>query len=319
MSALYLTEDDVAWLLDIDTAIECVEEAIRQLGSERAENQPRRRVRGGEGSMLHVLSAGAEYLGYTGYKAYSTTRKGARFQFGLFDAKTGQPAALIEANLLGQMRTGAASGVATKYMARPDAKIVGCFGTGLQARTQLKAVCSVRRIERVEVYGRSDDRRQRFADEMAELCNVPVKAMHSPDEVAAEKDIVICATTSNVPLFDGHVLSEGTHLNVIGSNYLAKTEIDVTTVRRADHIVCDSIEACQLEAGDFVPALEDGSLTWSRVHELSEVVHGRETGRANFEDITLFKSVGLALEDLAVAVRILEKARIEGLGQPLPF
>jgi alanine dehydrogenase len=319
MSALYLTEDDVAWLLDIDTAIECVEEAIRQLGSERAENQPRRRVRGGDGSMLHVLSAGAEYLGYTGYKAYSTTRAGARFQFGLFDAKTGQPAALIEASLLGQMRTGAASGVATKYMARPDAKIVGCFGTGLQARSQLKAVCSVRRIERVEVYGRSDARRQRFADEMAELCNVPITAMHSPDEVAAEKDIVICATTSNVPLFDGHVLSEGTHLNVIGSNYLAKTEIDVTTVRRADHIVCDSIEACKLEAGDFVPALEDGSLAWSRVHELSEVVHGRETGRANSEDITLFKSVGLALEDLAVAVRILEKARIEGIGQPLPF
>lgn len=319
MSALYLTEDDVAWLLDIDTAIECVEEAIRQLGSERAENQPRRRVRGGEKSMLHVLSAGAEYLGYTGYKAYTTTRAGARFQFGLFDSNTGQPAAIIEANLLGQMRTGAASGVATKYMARPDAKIVGCFGTGLQARSQLKAVCSVRRIERVEVYGRSAERRQRFADEMAELCNVPITVMHSPDEVAAEKDIVICATTSHVPLFDGHVLAEGTHLNVIGSNYLTKTEIDVTTIRRSDHIVCDSIEACKLEAGDFVPALEDGSLDWVRVHELSEVVHGRETGRAHPEDITLFKSVGLALEDLAVAVRILEKARSEGVGQPLPF
>lgn len=319
MSALYLTEDDVAWLLDIDTAIECVEEAFRQFGAERVENQPRRRVRAGDGSMLHVLSAGADYLGYSGYKAYATTRAGARFQFGLFDAKTGQPAAIIDANLLGQMRTGAASGVATKYMARPDAKIVGCFGTGLQARTQLKAVCSVRRIERVEVYGRGDDRRQRFADEMAELCNVPVKAMHSPEDVAAEKDIVICATTSNVPLFDGHALAEGTHLNVIGSNYLAKTEIDVTTLRRADHIVCDSIDACKLEAGDFVPALEDGSLDWSRVHELSAVVHGNRTGRAHPEDITLFKSVGLAMEDLAVAVRVLEKARIEGIGQPLPF
>lgn len=319
MSALYLTEDDVAWLLDIDTAIECVEEAFRQFGAERVENQPRRRVRAGDGSMLHVLSAGADYLGYSGYKAYATTRAGARFQFGLFDAKTGQPAAIIDANLLGQMRTGAASGVATKYMARPDAKIVGCFGTGLQARSQLKAVCSVRRIERVEVYGRRDDRRQRFADEMAELCNVPVKPMHSPEDVAAEKDIVICATTSNVPLFDGHALAEGTHLNVIGSNYLAKTEIDVTTLRRADHIVCDSMDACKLEAGDFVPALEDGSLDWSRVHELSAVVHGRRTGRAHPEDITLFKSVGLAMEDLAVAVRVLEKARIEGIGQPLPF
>lgn len=319
MTALYLTEDDVAWLLDIDTAIDCVEEAFRQWGSERADNQPRRRVRSGDGTILHTLSAGAEFLGYTGYKAYVTTRAGARFQFGLFDARTGQPAALIEANLLGQMRTGAASGVATKCMARPDAKIVGCFGTGFQARAQLKAVCSVRRIERVEFYGRNDDRRQKFAEEMQEFCNVPVVPLHSPEEVAAEKDIVICATTSHAPLFDGHALAEGTHLNVIGSNYLSKTEIDVTTIRRADHIVCDSREACKLEAGDFVAALEDGSLDWSRVHELPEVLHGRETGRAHAEDITLFKSVGLALEDLAVAVRVFEKARIEGIGQALPF
>lgn len=319
MSALYLTEDDVAWLLDIETAIECVEEAFRQFGLERADNQPRRRVRTGEGSLLHVLSAGAEYLGYAGYKAYVTSRSGARFHFHLYDSRSGQPAALIEANLLGQMRTGAASGVATKAMARPDATVVGCFGTGFQARSQLKAVCSVRRIERVEVYGRSDERRKVFAAEMAELCNVPVAPRHSPEEVAADKDIVICATTSPVPLFDGHALSEGTHLNVIGSNSLRRAEIDVTTVRRADYIACDSQEACKIEAGDFVAALEDGSLDWSRIHDLSDVLHGRETGRAHPEDITLFKSVGLALEDLAVAVRVFERARIEGIGQTLPF
>ena len=160
MSALYLTEEDVAWLLDINGAIESVEDAFRQWGDERAEHQPRRRVAGGHGATLHVLSAGSEPLGYVGYKSYVTTPKGARFQFGLFDAKTGQPVALIEANLLGQMRTGAASGVATKFMARPDAKIVGCFGTGFQAKAQLKAVCSVRRIERIEVYGRDDSRRR---------------------------------------------------------------------------------------------------------------------------------------------------------------
>ena len=319
MPALYLNEDDIAWLLDMDTAIDCVEAAFRQWGEERADNQPRRRVEGGNGTLLHVLSAGAEYLGYVGYKAYVTTRTGARFQFGLYDARTGQPAALIEANLLGQMRTGATSAVATKYMARPDAKFVGCFGTGFQARAQLKAVCSVRRIERVEVYGRHDDRRKLFADEMSELCNVPVVPTHSPEDVAAEKDIVICATSSRVPLFDGHALAEGTHINAIGSNYRSKAEIDVTTIRRSDHIVCDSLDACKLEAGDFVPALEDGSLDWARVHELSDIVLDRETGRAHPEDITLFKSVGLALEDLAVAVRVLEKARVEGIGQPLPF
>jgi alanine dehydrogenase len=318
MSAIYLSEDDVTWLLDMDAAIECVEESFRQWADAQAENQPRRRSSAG-GATLHVLSAGAAYLGYVGHKSYVTTRTGARFFFTLYEAEKGQPVAMIEASLLGQMRTGAASGVATKYMARPDATVVGCFGTGYQARSQLKAVCSVRRVERVDVYGRDDKRRRAFADEMAEYCSVPMIPVHTPEQAVAEKDIVICATTSKVPLFDGHMLSEGTHLNVVGSNYLTKAEIDVTTIRRADYIVCDSVDACRLEAGDFVPALEDGSLDWSRVHELSDVVVGRETGRAHREDITLFKSVGLGLEDLAVAVRVFQRAREQGLGRPLPY
>jgi len=318
MPAIYLTEDDVAWLLDMDSAIESVEEAFRQWAFEKADNQPRRRARAGNAT-VHVLAAAAEYLNYVGCKTYVTTRGGNRFQFVLSELEHGHPVALIEANLLGQMRTGAASGVATKYMARPDARIVGCFGTGFQARAQLKAICSVRRIERVDVYSRNDERRRAFADEMSEYCNVPTVAVHSPDEAAAEKDIVLCATSSKEPLFDGHILEEGTHVCAIGSNYLTKAEIDVTTIRRADHVVCDSLEACQLEAGDFAPAIQDGSLDWSRVHELSDVVVGRETGRALPEDITLFKSVGLGLEDLAVAVRIYQRARLEGLGRPLPF
>jgi alanine dehydrogenase len=318
MSAIYLTEDDVAWLLDMDTAIDCVEETFRQWACGKADNQPRRRSSAGS-AMLHVLSAGAEYLGYLGHKSYVTTRSGARFQFTLSDANDGQPVALIEANLLGQMRTGATTAVATKYMARPDAAVVGCFGTGFQARAQLKAICCVRRIERVDVYSRNGERRRAFAEEMAEFCGVPMTAVHTPEEAAAEKDIVVCATASKVPVFDGHVLSEGTHINAVGSNYLSKAEIDVTTIRRADRIVCDSLDACQIEAGDFVPALEDGSLDWSRVHELADVVVDRETGRALPEDITLFKSVGLGLEDLAVAARIFERARAEGVGRPLPF
>ena len=318
MAAIYLTEEDVAWLLDMDTAIDCVEEAFRQMASSKTENQPRRRSTAA-GATLHVLSAAADYLGYVGHKSYVTTRTSARFQFQLWDSNEGQPVAIIEANLLGQIRTGAATGVATKYMARPDATVVGCFGTGFQARSQLKAVCSVRRIERIDIYGRNGDRRLAFADEMSEFCGVPANAVHTPEEAASDKDIVVCATTSKVPVFDGHALNEGVHVNAVGSNYLTKAEVDVTTIRRADHIVCDSLDACRLEAGDFVPALEDGSLDWPRVHELCDVVVDRETGRAHPEDITLFKSVGLGIEDLAVAVRIYERAREEGLGRPLPF
>jgi ornithine cyclodeaminase/alanine dehydrogenase-like protein (mu-crystallin family) len=269
--------------------------------------------------MLHTMSAAAEYLGAAAWKAYTTTREGARFHVGLYDAAAGELRAVIEADYLGQLRTGAASGVATEYMARPDAKLVGLFGTGKQARTQLKAICTVRRIERVEVYSRDAQRRTAFAEEMSEFCGVEVVPSSIPDDVAAEKDIVITATTSKSPLFEGRALEEGTHLNVVGSNFLGKAEIDVDTVRRTQHIVCDSIEACRVEAGDFVAALEQGVTDWRLMTELGDVVSGRQTGRATPDDITLFKSVGLAIEDLALAAKIAELAAQEGLGKPLPF
>ena len=317
MSVLYLTEEDVRELLDMETAIEVVEEAFRQLGQGRAENVPRGRAKA-DGVMLHTMCAAAEYLQMAAWKCYTTTADGPRFHVGLYDA-TGRMQALIEADFLGQLRTGAASGVATEYMARPDAKVVGLFGAGVQARTQLKAVCTVRRIERVEVYCRDGDGRHDFADEIAEYCAVEVIPVAIPDEVAAEKDIIITATTSRTPVFDGKVIEEGTHLNVIGSNFRNKAEIDVDTVRRADVIVCDSIEQCKAEAGDFSLSLEEGITDWRLMHELSDVVLGKDTGRPLPESITLFKSVGLALEDLAVGAKVLELAREARLGIELPI
>lgn len=318
MTTLFLTEDDVRELMDMETSITVVEEVFRQLAEGNASNVPRTRARA-EGIVLHTMSGSAAYLGLVGWKCYTTTRQGARFHVAIYDIETGEMRALIEADYLGQLRTGAASGVATEYMARPDSAVVGIFGSGLQASTQLKAVCSVRRIERVAVYSRSEENRNSFADEMSEFCATDVIPVHSPDEAAAEKDIVICATTAKTPLFDGRVLDEGTHLNVVGSNFLQKAEIDVTTVQRAESIVCDSIEQCKLEAGDFVEALQNGATDWNLMHELSDVVTGRATGRAVPQDITLFKSVGLGVEDVAMAGKILERAQEAGLGKELPF
>lgn len=317
MPALYLSEDDVRELMDMDASIQVVEEMFRRLAAGEAMNIPRARAQA-PGIMLHTMSAAAQYLGMVGLKAYTTTRAGAQFHVFAYDA-TGKLQAVIEANYLGQLRTGAASGVATEAMARPDAKIVGIFGTGLQARTQLKAVCTVRRIERVEVYGRDADRQSKFAAEMSEYCATQVVPVHSPEEAASEKDIIICATSSRTPVFHGRHIDEGTHLNVVGSNWWNKAEIDDTTVRRADVIACDSIEQCKIEAGDFAAALEEGAFEWSRAVELSAVVTGQETGRATPENITLFKSVGLAIEDVAMAAVILKRAREEKIGKPLPF
>jgi alanine dehydrogenase len=317
MTAIYLSEDDVARLLDMPTAIDAVMKAFQHWAHDRANNQPRRRVSAG-GAMLHVMSAGDDELGLAGCKVYTTTRQGARFEFHLF-SDAGEQLAVISANRLGQMRTGAASAVATEFMARPDAAVVGCFGTGGQARFQLRAICAVRKIRYIQVYSRDAERREWFAREMSRECGVTVEPVHAPDQAAAAKDIVITATASKTPVFDGRALAEGVHLCVIGSNFLSKAEVDTTTVRRADRIVCDSIEACQLEAGDFVPALEEGSFDWARAKELSAVVAGLADGRSTPEEITLFKSVGLALEDLAVASVVYRKAAAAGLGRPLPW
>jgi len=319
MPALYLTEDDVREILDMELALATLEEAFQALAENRIANVPRQRAHG-VGIMLHTMSAAADYLGVVGWKNYTTTASGHRqFLVGVHSQADGQLLGLLQADFLGQMRTGAASGVATEAMARPEAEVVGVFGSGLQARTQLKAVCTVRNIKQVEIYSRNEERRTRFAEEMSEWCNTKVVAVHTPDEAAREKDIVICATSARTPLFDGRVLDEGTHLNVAGSNFLEKSEIDVATLQRADIIVCDNKAQCRLEAGDFVPALEQGAIDWANIKELKDVVVGQTPGRSGNDQITLFKSVGLALEDVAVAAKVLEVARQQGLGVPLPF
>lgn len=318
MAALYLRESEVRELLDMELAIDVIETAFQEMAEERASSALRQRAHA-KGIYLHTMCAAADYLGLVGWKTYTTTADGMRFLVGLYAQSTGELVALIEADYLGQMRTGATSGVATTYLARPDSKVIGVFGTGLQARTQLKAVCTVLKPEVVEVYSRNEERRHTFAEEMSEYCNVKVVPARSPDETAAEKDLVICATTSSGPLFDGKVLDEGTHLNVVGSNFLSKTEIDVTTVQRADLIVCDSIAQCKQEAGDFVAALENGATDWGLMQELSNVVSGKGRVRASVEQITLFKSVGLAIEDVALGGKLLELAIAQGFGQRLPF
>ncbi len=319
MPALFISEDEVRDLLDMEIAIEVVERAFQELAAGRAENISRARAPAPGPFFLHTMSASAEYLGVAGWKNYCTTPQGAHFLVGISSIESGELLALIEADYFGQLRTGAASGVATAYMARPESKVAGVFGSGKQARTQLKAICQVRDIQYVEVYSRNDERRSRFAEEMSELCNTEVVPVHAPDTAATEKDIVVTATTSKTPVFDGRVLDEGTHLNVIGSNFLQKAEIDVTTVRRADVIACDSIEQCRIEAGDFCEALTEHATDWPLMHELSAVVTGHETGRPQNESVTLFKSTGLAIEDVALGAKLLELARAENMGRPLPL
>lgn len=317
MSALYLTEEDVCELVDMKVAIDVAEAAFRHWASGDASNIPRSRVRA-DGVMLHSMSAAAEYLGVVGWKNYTTTKEGARFQVGLYST-SGEMLALIDADHLGRLRTGAVSGVATSFMSRPESSVLGLFGAGRQSATQLQAICEVRKIERVYVYSRDADRCRNFAEEMSNLCEVDVAPAHSPVDVTAEKDIICTATTSRTPVFDGRMIDEGTHINAIGSNSLSRAEIDIDTVRRANFVVCDSVEQCKIEAGDFGESIAEGATSWSAIQELSDVVVGRKTGRACAEDVTLFKSVGLALQDVALAAAVYERAIDTGRGVRLPF
>jgi len=267
--------------------------------------------------MLHVMSAAGKTLGALGFKAYVTNRRGTHFHFHLFDGRTGEHQAWIQADYLGQVRTGAASGVAAKYLARPDSARVGLFGSGKQARTQLLAVSQVCPVERVTVYSPNEERRTRFAKEMSATCRIEVLPAPKPEEAALNQDIIITATASREAVLFGDWIAEGTHLNIVGSNFLSKSEIDTQTVRRANRIVVDSKDQAHVEAGDLLPALEEGVLDWASVHELGQIIAGRFTGRQDAKEITLFKSVGLAIEDLAVAVRVFALAKQRGVGKVL--
>jgi ornithine cyclodeaminase/alanine dehydrogenase-like protein (mu-crystallin family) len=319
MPVLLLTEDDVRRLLTMEMALEAVEQGLRKLALDEAQNVPRSRAQT-DHAILHVLSAAAKTLGVMGAKVYATSRKGPpQFHVSLFDGKTGALLCLMQADHLGQVRTGAASGVATQHMARPDAATVGLFGSGKQARTQLQAVCKVRRIRQARVYSPNEERRKRFAAEMSEVCQTEVIPVARPEQAAEDLDILVTATTSRDPVLSGHWIAQGTHINAIGSNFLGKAELDPAAIRRCQIVVVDSKDQARLEAGDFQQPVEDGSLHWSDVRELGQVVVGRYPGRRHPQDVTLFKSLGVAIEDVAVAGRVYLKAVAEGAGKTIDW
>lgn len=316
MPVLYLTEGDVAPLLTMDLALSAVEAAFRKVGIDEAVNVPRQRCQT-DLVMLHVLPAAAKTLGVLGFKAYTTSKTGAKFHVTLFDAKTGEMTAIIEADALGQYRTGAASGVVTKKLARHDATTVGLYGTGKQARTQLLAVCKVRAIRQAKVYGRDAERRKAFAAELARETGVEVVPVDTPEEAARGMDVVCTATTAREPVLLGEWLADGAHVNLIGSNFLAKAEADAEVFRRAAVVTVDSKDQAKTEAGDFVAALNNGMLNWSDVCDYPKLHIGKYPGRGSPTDITVFKSLGLGIEDIALAARVVDLARQRGIGREI--
>jgi len=317
--ALLLHEGDVRALLTMPLALAAVEETFRRQASGEAILHPRWRLEAPEKAFLHYMAAADTVSGYMGMKIYTSVRGTVRFLVPLYSVKTGELLALIEADYLGQMRTGAASGVATKYMSRADARTVGIVGTGLQARTQLEAIVAVRRIERVRAFGRNPERRAQFCAEMSARLGVAVTPAGSAEEAVREAEIVVSATTASKPVVLGAWLAPGAHINAIGANFPQKRELDDEAVHRAAIVAVDSVEQSKLEAGDLIQAFREEPARWSGVRELAQIVAGKTLGRTDAREITLFKSNGIAIWDVAVAGRVCELARQRKMGAQIPL
>ena len=287
----YLTEQDVIELLPMTEAVGVMRRAFEALAQGRAQNQPRRRLILESGSVLHSM-AGA-FGNYFGTKFYSTNaRYGAHFSFMLYDAKTARPLAFIEANHLGQIRTGAASGHATDLLANPEADTLAIIGSGFQARTQLDAMRAVRKIRTVRVWSRNEEKRRKFAEEHG------VTATDTAEECVRGAQIVVTATNSKDPVLEDAWIAPGTMINAMGSNIANRRELPAELVRRADLVAADSIEQAKIEAGDLI--LAD---SWANVVELQNVKQHYDPAQ-----ITIFKSIGLGVEDVAAGAFLYERA-----------
>lgn len=314
--ALWLTEADVSALLNMDDVIAAVEDGFRLLGQGAAVNQPRTRTVT-PSAVLNVMHAAAPTRGVMGLKSYAVSRQGARFIAVLYRLEDGEAVVLAEADRLGQIRTGAASGVATKYMARADAGALGIIGTGWQARSQVQAIARVRPVALVKVFSRSEERREAFAGEMVSELGTEVVAVASAEEAVDGCDIVVTATSAREPVLRGDWLRPGMHINAVGSNAATRVELDTNAVRRSDRIAVDSLEQARVESGDLIAAQREGEPVWDRVVEFGAIAAGKGPGRQSASEITLFESQGIALEDVMTMNLLYQRAVEAGMGQRL--
>jgi len=310
---LHLSEPDVEQLLSMPDALRVVEDAFRAWGNGQAINHPRRRIRVPQG-FLHVMEAALIGEGVMGLKTYATVAGGTTFVVQLFDSETGELIALIDADRLGQVRTGAASGVAAKHLANKDARTVGIIGTGYQAETQLEAVCAVRFIEHVRAFSRTPENRATFARTMSDRLNTHVEVVESADEAVDDADIVVTVTTAREPVLDGDQLKPGACVLAAGSNNVLRREIDASTLKRTERVVVDDRDQAKRECGELISGAERGIVRWGAAAELRDVIAGRVAGRRSDAELTLFESQGVALEDVAVARHLAHLAQDQGVG-----
>jgi alanine dehydrogenase len=312
--AIFLDDSQVTELLDMESCIRALDQAFKEMAEGAASNLPRRKLPF-DGRQFIIMASSMSRKGWLGFKTYGVGKGPYVMLY-----KTGEGiVAFIQAGRLGQVRTGAASGLATQYMARADASRLGCFGTGYQAETQLLAVAKVRKLDSIHVYGRDLRKRRAFAERMTVLLKQEVRPVESASEAVKGRDIIVTMTNASQPVFDGKLLEPGTHINAAGATSRSYRELDEIAVTRAGMIATDDVEGAKLECGDLDWPIERGMMAWEKVYPLAHIVAGLMPGRRSQDEITLFEAQGIALEDVAAASLVYERALARGMGVSLPF
>ena len=314
----YLTENDIKQLLTMPIALDCVQQALKAHAEHRAIDVPRARIHLPSGTQ-HVLQAAAPELKFIGFKYYYTRPGGKSFYVHLMNTETARLEAIIEAVWMSMVRTGAASGIASRCLAREDAAVVGQIGAGFQGMGQLEAVCRARKIRTARVYARTRERLAAFCERMSRQLELDVVPADSAQAAIAGADIVNVITRSATPVLSGAWLEPGQHVNAAGSNALTRRELDLAAVEKCDVITVDARSTARGECGDLLPAVEKGTLQWDALVEIGEIIAGRAAGRTSAKQITLYESHGMGLQDLYVGAKMLQLARERGVGADLPI
>jgi len=313
----YLNEKDVQQLLDMQILLETTKQSLVDRALHKAVDIPRERIYSPEG-IQHMLQASSKAIGYTGFKYYYTRPTGKSFYVHLISIETGKLTAIVEAIWLSMMRTGAASGVATQYLANEDASIVGQIGSGHQSIGQLEAVCAVRKIKEARVYSRTRDKLEAYCRRMSDKLGIPVNPAASAEAAVRGAQVLNVITKSATPTLKGEWLEPGVHINAAGSNALSRAEIDDATVKRCDLITVDSRGTARKECGDLISSFEKGVIQWDYLTEVGDIYAGKVQGRTSREQITLYESHGMGIQDLYASAKALELARTRGIGTELP-
>lgn len=311
VAPLFLNESDLAPFIDMADASACLEDAFRRKADPSSGNVPRSRARVA-GGVLNLLGAVDGANGVFGTKSYFAGADGVTFHVALHEISTRRLLCIMESSLLSQVRTGAASGLATKYMARPDAAVLGLIGTGRQAFAQAEAVIGVRPIREIRLFGRRPEPRAALAERLRTTFGVTVIETSESREAVAGADIVSLITRASEPVLFGRDLAPGTHVNAAGANAADRREFDSETLASCRRPVTDDVEQARTEAAEFIDAVASGRRGWGDFVELADVVSDRETVRRSAEEVTLFKSLGIGFEDVAYAERLLRRGAAAG-------